>query len=560
MEGEQNSPSALIVDDDAALLRIHARALTNRGYRVETAPDGRAATQALEKGGFDVILSDIDMPTMNGIELLQRVRAHDPDVPVILITGAPSLETAVKAVELGAMRYLVKPVSLQVLLKVTDDAVQLHRVARARRQRGLILGNNVDGRYNLRRDLGRGAEGLVFEAVHAFTGRPVALKVVSPDVRKSHLPELRARLLREARALARVRHPGVVEVLDGGVLDDGTPYLVMERLDGRSLEGLLTTRGKLSSDETVAMALQVCDALEAVHAAGVVHRDLKPANLLIVRDREGKERVKLVDFGIAWVNERGDDKPEKVTSVGELIGTAAYMAPEQLCALPDVDARADVYALGTTMFECLEGRVPYAGPYPRILLEVSAEGPPPALSPPVNAQLAAVVARALAKKREDRFATAAEMGRALREAVPDAWKHTTLLGPPPLPGPAETSATQRRRLPRAPYSTPVHILLPEGTIDGRTEDISEGGMLILSRQSCEVNARVSVRFALPIEGRVVSCEADLRWLRAARPEDPDGPCALGLEFVDPPAALRSSLRRYVELMGEGAEYYVVDAS
>lgn len=136
-------PRALIVDDDEALLRAHARALGKVGYRVETAPDGEAAIRALQKGPFDVILSDIDMPGMNGIRLLERVRTHDLDVPVVLITGAPSVDTAVQAIEHGALRYLLKPIDLATLLKVTDDAVRLHRIAKAKR-RALDLGGGLD--------------------------------------------------------------------------------------------------------------------------------------------------------------------------------------------------------------------------------------------------------------------------------------------------------------------------------------------------------------------------------------------------------------------------------
>jgi serine/threonine protein kinase/ActR/RegA family two-component response regulator len=549
MQPDHTAPSVLIVDDDAPLLQIHRRAFARESYRVETAPDGETAARALQHGPFDVIVSDIDMPGMDGIALLERVRAHDLDVPVILLTGTPSLATAVKAIELGALRYVVKPIALQALVKVANDAVHGCRVARAKRQRGLVLGNNVDGRYELRRDLGRGAAGLVFEAIHTFTGRSVALKVLSPDVPKSQLAELRVRSAREARALAAVRHPGVVEILDGGVLDDGTPYIVMERLDGRTLEGLLTTRGKLSSEETIALVLQTCSALDAVHAAGIVHRDLKPSNLIVVRDHEGHERIKLVDFGIAQVDEQ---KPSKLTGIGALIGTPAYMALEQLCALDDVDRRADIYALGITMFECLTGEVPYLGPYPRILLQVSAAGPAPSLPPEVDAKLAGIVARAIAKQRDDRFATAKELESAIRKAFPRSSTRTTLLGPLPLPIPAQESAAQRRRLPRAPYATPVHILLLYGTIDGRSEDISEGGLLIICREQCENDVPVHVRFALPIEGRIVSCEAHLRWQRAAQQGNPDGPRALGLEFINPSEALRASVKRYVALMGDGA--------
>jgi serine/threonine-protein kinase len=555
MESRNPSPKALIVDDDDAVVKAQARTLIGKGYQVQTAADGAAALLAVEKDSFDVVLSDLEMPGLTGLELLRRLRDRLPGLPVILVTGHASLETAVQAIEWGAFRYLIKPVANDTLVAAADDAVLVRRTSKASRERGLILGGNVAGRYQLRRDLGRGAAGLVFEAVHSFTGRVVALKVVAPDVPRPQVAEVRARLVREARTLAALQHPGIVDVLDGGVLDDQTPFFVMERLEGRTLEGLLATRGKLSEGETVAIALQLCSVLDAVHRAKVVHRDLKPGNILVVRDRDGQERVKLVDFGLArsW-----QPQQENLTSIGALVGTVAYMAPEQLCASDDLDGRVDLYALGATMFECLAGEVPYRGPYPRVLLQVSTDRPPPPLPPEVDAHLAAVVARALAKKREDRYATGAELAAAIREAVADAPTRTTLLDPPRAPRIADASPVQRRQFPRAPYTTPVRLLLPDGTIDGRAEDVSEGGMLVICRQPCERNVAVSARFALPIEGRVVSCEAQVRWQKAAHPDVPDGPRALGIEFVNPAASVRASIRRYVELMGEGAAYYVED--
>src|SRR5580692_2569324 len=136
-------PRALVVEDDERILPAHARILTNAGYAVETALDGLAAVQAFGRASFDVILSDIDMPGMDGMQLLERVRAHDLDVPVIVITGNPSVETAIRAIEQGALRYLVKPVDAEVLVNVGGDAVRLHRIAKAKRQ-ALDLAGGVD--------------------------------------------------------------------------------------------------------------------------------------------------------------------------------------------------------------------------------------------------------------------------------------------------------------------------------------------------------------------------------------------------------------------------------
>jgi serine/threonine protein kinase len=420
---------------------------------------------------------------------------------------------------------------------------------------GLKVGDIVGGRYELRRDLGRGAGGMVFEAFHRFTHRSTALKVVAADVPRGQIAVLKARLAREARALAAVHHPGIVEVLDGGVLDDGTPFIVMEMLEGRTLEGLLTTRGKLGREDTVAIGLQLCDALDALHEVGIVHRDLKPGNVFVVRDVDGVERLKLLDFGIAQV--RSGEDEDKLTGIGALIGTPGYMSPEQLLAL-DVDHRADIYALGVSLFECLTGRLPYEGNYQSVLLQVcSPEGKMPKVSE-WTAEAGLVVERAIARKPEDRFATAMEMGRALHAAIPSPRTRTLFLGAPPVPkfgpppAPRPDPQEQRRRARRAAYATPVQIAFANGsTIDGRSEDISEGGLLVICRAPCAANVRASVRFAMPIEGKVVSVEVQVRWVRAARPSEPQGPRAIGLEFVLVTEPMRESIAKYVALMGEG---------
>jgi eukaryotic-like serine/threonine-protein kinase len=413
----------------------------------------------------------------------------------------------------------------------------------------LGTGDTLDGRYQLLRDLGRGAAGVVFEARHLFTGRFVAIKMLAPGPRASDLAELRARLQREGRALASIRHPGVVEVLDGGITLDGVSFVVMEMLEGRTLEGLLAARTTLSVHNTAAVALQLCEGLAAVHRAGIVHRDVKPSNVIVLRDEGGHERVKLVDFGIAKMDRPGDDK---LTGVGAVIGTPAYMSPEQLLGL-EVDHGSDVYAVGVTMFECLSGTMPYMGGYAQMLLNAATDAPTPSVrsvSTELAPAVALVVDRAIAKSRGARFQSVEELGVAIEAAVPSARQTTTLLGPPPLPKATPTSEVQRRRAKRAPYSTPIQLVLrgqQASAIDGRTEDLSEGGLLVLSRQGCTADQRVAASFALPMEGTIVTVEAHVRWIRAAPAL---GMCALGIEFVDLPEAVRASIARYVGLMAD----------
>ncbi len=412
----------------------------------------------------------------------------------------------------------------------------------------LDVGDILDGRYQLLRDLGRGAAGAVFEARHLFTGRIVAVKMVMPQSRVANVPELRARLQREGRALAAIRHPGVVDILDGGVTLDGSPYIAMEMLEGRTLEGLITARTRLPIPASVAIALQLCDSLEAVHRAGVVHRDVKPANIVIVKGTDGHEVVRLVDFGIAKFEQPSD---EKLTSQGAVLGTPAYMAPEHLLQEGGApDATVDLYAVGVTLYECLTGAMPYPGNYAQVLLSVARQGTPSsvrAILPEVPTALAAVVDRSIAKSRAERYQTAHELTAALEEAVPGVTRQTALLGPPPTP--KGDTGEQRRRSPRAPYNTPVRLTLRDGKgIDGRTEDISESGALVLSFGDCEASQRVGLRLALPLDGKIVGVEADVRWVRTSEQPGSAGMRAIGLEFVHPPAEMKASLARYVQLM------------
>ena len=182
-------------------------------------------------------------------------------------------------------------------------------------------------------------------------------------------PEPRARLLREALALSAARHPGVVSALDAGETDDGTPYLVLELLEGRSLEGILAVRRRIGAAEVAWLGMALCEALGSAHRRGIIHRDMKPSNVFVARDEQGREVVKLFDFGVARMPAETNNK---LTQEGALLGTPEYMAPEQLLAR-EVDGRTDLYALGITLYECLAGVVPFEGNFGEVLLKVSTQ-------------------------------------------------------------------------------------------------------------------------------------------------------------------------------------------
>jgi serine/threonine protein kinase len=431
-----------------------------------------------------------------------------------------------------------------------------------------LVGETVDIRYELRRLIARGGMGLVYEASHKFTRRSVALKLLPEDVRTNE--GARGRLLREAHAYATVRHHGFVEVLDAGVCTKNGPYLVMEMLDGRTLDGILAGRGRLPWQDIVQVGRQICDAVAHANARGVLHRDLKPSNIFLARDDIGEETVKVIDLGVAAVAEGLlEQRDQKLTQVHEVLGTPEYMAPEQLWGR-EIDARTDVYAIGMTLYECLTGEVPYSGTYPEVLVQVAnAEGPPSVRDkrPELPAALGVVIETALEKQASERFHSAAELGRALVAASGLAPVRSSLLtrtaaqvdeedggleqaieltrkkaprkdGVPSSKPPV----THRRHHVRAPYVTPVSVYTSSGSeITARSEEISEDGMLIVSPLPLALGTALRVRFASPVSGEITVVEASVRWTREVR----GGRSALGLEFVAVPKNLRDSFADYI---------------
>jgi tRNA A-37 threonylcarbamoyl transferase component Bud32 len=226
-----------------------------------------------------------------------------------------------------------------------------------------LEGSVVAGQYRVVRRMGSGASGVIYEAVRVSDGVPIAIKLLRAAAAQDAVAS--DRLRREAEALGLAWHPNVVEVLDHGHLADGTSYLVMELLLGESLATRLKSQGRLSSKEIFPIAAQVCEALIAIHAAGVVHRDLKPSNIFLTPPRgEGDApltprshaqgmRVKLIDFGIARV----EWEETRITNMGTPVGTPGYMSPEQESG-GEVDARSDIFALGAVLYECLVGEPP----------------------------------------------------------------------------------------------------------------------------------------------------------------------------------------------------------
>jgi serine/threonine-protein kinase len=262
------------------------------------------------------------------------------------------------------------------------------------------------GRYRIIQQIGEGSAGAVFDGEYGPLRRPVAIKVLH-----EHLvgDASARRMVAEARTLSLVDHPGIVKVLDVGMVD-GRAFIVMERLTGESLRSRLE-RERLSEERIVLFARQLASALEAAHAVGVVHRDLKPENVLVVPDPDvpGGERLKLIDFGIAK-HERSHER----TATGIVLGTPTYMAPEQWDRA--VDPRADIYSLGVVIYVMATGELPFSGTTNELLAEHAYCAPPrAATNGQVSSWLSSIIERCLAKRPSDRFPSMKALATALTE-------------------------------------------------------------------------------------------------------------------------------------------------
>ncbi len=358
------------------------------------------------------------------------------------------------------------------------------RAARASYEPGAL----VDGRYELLRELDCRVPRARWEVRHTRTARRALLEI--------GIGEAATSILAKQVALARVTHPGAPELRDGGTTQAGDPYLVLELVEGRSLDGLLAARGSVPAEDASAIAVQLGELLASAHAAGIAHRDVKLANVIVVRDPWGTERAKLV----GWQNAAGASSRE---------ATAARE-----------DVERDVKALASCVLELLAGKADPA--------------------------LAKLLASAAAGELDARSFT-----RALAHALPASSRSSLL--EPVASGAAVPSrrppGAEQRRFRRAPYRTPVRLEVPGfGSVDGRSEDISVGGLLVVARADVQPGTKLNVRFALPVDGRVVTEPATVKWARSAHKDA--GLRAIGVELASVSPDTLAQVERYVGLMSD----------
>jgi eukaryotic-like serine/threonine-protein kinase len=286
-------------------------------------------------------------------------------------------------------------------------------------QHDLIVGQTI-GNYLVTQKLGEGGMGSVYLAEHPGIGKKVALKVLHSEFSSNE--DVASRFFNEAKAVNNIGHPNIVDIVDYGIIQAGPGreqlvYFIMEYLSGSTLSGLLRAESPLPPERALSIALQVADALSASHKCGIVHRDLKPDNIMLQQRGRERDFVKLLDFGIAKLTSGASGS--RRTRTGIVMGTPAYMSPEQCDGRGNIDHRTDIYALGIVVYEMLVGRVPFLGEgYGEILVQHLTQPPAaPSQFRMINPHVEAVVMKALEKRVEMRYPNMEEMMRAMSDPV-----------------------------------------------------------------------------------------------------------------------------------------------
>jgi serine/threonine protein kinase len=335
-----------------------------------------------------------------------------------------------------------------------------------------LLGQIVDGRYSIRRVIGRGGMGVVYEAEATRLGRRLcALKVLLPEFTRSETAV--ARFTREAELAGRVKHPNVVEIFDTGTTVDGRGYIAMELLHGESLDCTLRRDGPLPWARVQHIMIQICNALTAAHGEKIVHRDMKPENCFRVERDGDRDFIKVLDFGIAKLTDPEGNTTPRLTATHAIIGTFSYMAHEQVRG-EEIDHRVDVWALGVMLYEMLTGYLPFRGSNQgQIWTAISSYDPEPmqniAPDATIPAAAEAIMRRALARPRDERFPTVEALSRAVAEVHTDGvvrplTKHFSPPNPPTEHGASPTfvnGPTAAALAPPPPISR-GHSVSPDG--------------------------------------------------------------------------------------------------
>lgn len=494
----------LVVDDNEDNRDMLARRLRKRGYDVDTAEDGFVALDRAEADHFDLIILDIMMPGMSGLEVLRRLREIHPraELPILMATAKSGSEDMVKALELGANDYVTKPIDFPVVLariqahlQTRLQATSLGPPAAPIPDDGKVeAGTLIDGRYRVEETIGEGGFAIVYRAIQLSTGRDVALKILRSQRAKTDGVDAK-RFEREMRLIGKLSHPSVVRLIDFGrlkarLLETHTgwtettdasgeisteetsekrtrvkelPYIVMEYVEGETLSKFLKREGPLDVRRAVEIVLPVLSAVAVAHEAGVLHRDLKPPNIMV--PHKSGEPSKVLDFGIA--KSLDDDSQASVLTKGEgLLGTPEYIAPELIRENMDAKPGCDQYALGCILYECIVGKRPFkASSFVELVQKITIGEfeTPSAFGLELPDGFEKVMLRAMDKDEKRRFSSCLTFGRALlpfaSERIRGRWApfFEVQTDPPPKPASRPPVALPKPSVATEPVDEPETI-------------------------------------------------------------------------------------------------------
>ncbi|GIW80372.1 MAG: hypothetical protein KatS3mg105_2179 [Gemmatales bacterium] len=451
----------LVVDDDEMNRDVLSRRLQRLGYHVLVAKDGTEALELIRTQPVDLVLLDVMMPGIDGLEVLTTIRESHSlvELPVIMVTARDQSGDMVAALQLGANDYVTKPLNFPVVLARIQTQLAM-RSAHLNAQSAVkppatnavavnpnppanealtpfdlptLKDKPVIGEYEVLHELGQGGMGIVYKARHIRMNRFVALKIID----KKHLanPDAVRRFYQEIQAAAQLSHPNVVIAYDAGQSGD-THYFAMEYVEGKDLGRIVAESGPLNIDEACDYIRQAALGLQHAHERGLVHRDIKPSNLLVTWKTKKSDRsssfavgrpkapekeavVKILDLGLALLHQptQNTTAASELTREGRVVGSVDYMAPEQWMNAHKVDIRADIYSLGCTFYTLLTGTVPFPGDEPmEKMLKHHLDKPVAVqqLRPSIPDKIAAVVERMMAKRPEDRYQTPGELAELLK--------------------------------------------------------------------------------------------------------------------------------------------------
>ncbi|HYO62366.1 MAG TPA: protein kinase [Pyrinomonadaceae bacterium] len=323
-----------------------------------------------------------------------------------------------------------------------------------------LVGKTLASKYRIEDRLDEGGMGTVYRATHVLMEKVVAIKVLHPSLAADD--KIVARFTREAKAASRISHPHAISVTDFGEDEDGVVFLVMEYLRGRTLKDVIRRDGPMPIERACEIVRQVCGALDAAHSEGVVHRDLKSDNIMLDEVGDG-DWAKVLDFGIAKIQESAGNIDPGLTAPNLIIGTPQYMSPEQCAQASEIDSRSDIYSLGVILYEMLVGHVPFTGESPTAVMMKHLQEPAPSVldeRSDLPAAVGRVVSRALAKRPEDRFPRAGELSEALALAASGE-------------SAAQTAAVMSANTSEQPRSETNRIIVPTGENEAPTSTADE---------------------------------------------------------------------------------------